>query len=35
MSSTAETKTRVLLTGASGLVGSILRKQWGDRFHLR
>ena len=28
-------KTRVLLTGASGLVGSILREQWGDRYALR
>jgi nucleoside-diphosphate-sugar epimerase len=31
----AEKKTRVLLTGASGLVGSILRKEWGDRYWLR
>jgi NAD+ dependent glucose-6-phosphate dehydrogenase len=30
-----EKKTRVLLTGASGLVGSILRRQWGDRYFLR
>ena len=28
-------KTRVLLTGASGLVGSILREQWGNRYALR
>ena len=33
--SSAEKKTRVLLTGASGLVGSILRKEWGDRYWLR
>ena len=31
----AEKKIRVLLTGASGLVGSILRKHWGDRYWLR
>ena len=28
-------KPRVLLTGASGLVGGILREQWGDRYQLR
>ena len=28
-------KTHVLLTGASGLVGGILREQWGDRYRLR
>ena len=25
----------MLLTGASGLVGGILREQWGDRYQLR
>ena len=28
-------KLKVLLTGATGRVGSILRREWGDRFELR
>ncbi len=28
-------KTRVLLTGAAGFVGGILRSHWGDRYQLR
>lgn len=28
-------RRRVLLTGAAGMVGGILRHHWGDRYHLR
>ncbi|MBT7596327.1 MAG: NAD(P)-dependent oxidoreductase, partial [Gemmatimonadetes bacterium] len=28
-------KRHVLITGAAGRVGTILRQQWGDRYQLR
>jgi len=30
-----DTKKKVLLTGAAGTVGGILRREWGDRYELR
>ena len=30
-----ETKPHVLITGAAGLVGGIVRQHWGDRYRLR